>query len=59
MASFTEQFKNKGLGTLHIKSLYVNNNKICIGDPMLITDNAQKKLRNLKNSMDYFAPQFK
>lgn len=40
MASFTEQFKNKGLGTLHIKSLYVNNNKICIGDPMLITDNA-------------------
>ena len=59
MAKFTSQFKNQGLGTLHIKCLYVNNNRICIGEPLLITDNIEKKLLELKRTFDYFAPEFK
>lgn len=31
MEILSAQFKNKGLATLHIKSLFVHNNRICIG----------------------------
>jgi hypothetical protein len=39
MERFTSQFKNQGLGTLHIKNIFVNNNRLFIGEPLLITDN--------------------
>lgn len=38
MTKFSEQFRNKGVGTLHIRNLFVHNNRICIGEPLLITD---------------------
>ena len=59
MERFTSQFKNQGLGTLHIKNIFVNNNRLCIGEPLLITDNIEKKLLGLKKTVDYFAPEFK
>lgn len=31
MEKFASQFKNQGLGTLHIKNLFVSNNRLCIG----------------------------
>lgn len=31
MAKFSTQIKHRGLGFLHIKSLFVHNNRICIG----------------------------
>ena len=48
--------KLKGFGTLHIKNIYVNNNKLVISQPLLITDKVEKKIRDLKNGMDYFSP---
>ena len=44
---------------MHIKNIYVHNNRICIGEPQLITDKSEKKLRELKNTMDYYAPELK
>lgn len=59
MARFSSESQGRGLATLHIKSLYVHNNRIVIGEPQLITDKCEKKLRELKNSMDYYAPEMK
>lgn len=59
MIFFSKNYKPRGLSTLHIKQLYVHNNRILIGEPFLITDKAEKKLRDLKPSMDYYAPEFK
>lgn len=51
--------KSHGIGTLHIKNLFMHSNKIYIGEPLLITDKVEKKMRELKNSLDYFAPELK
>lgn len=59
MSKLANELKGRGLGFLHIKSLFVHNNRVCIGEPLLITDKTEKKLRELKNSMDYFAPELK
>lgn len=56
MAKFTIEFKNHGIGSFHIKNLYVHNGRICLGEPMLVTDNIEKKLLGLKKTIDYFAP---
>ncbi len=49
----------RGHTALHIASMYVHDNKIIIGEPLFITDKKEKKLRDLKKSYDYFAPEFK
>jgi hypothetical protein len=41
---------------LHIKYIYMDYNIMLLGEPMLISDRSEKKLRELRNSMDYFAP---
>jgi len=38
MKILSQEVKAGGIGTLHIKNLFINNNKICIGEPLLITD---------------------
>jgi hypothetical protein len=40
-----KEVKLPGFGTLHIKSFFVHNNRLCIGDPLFITDKTEKKLR--------------
>lgn len=45
--------------TLHIKYVYMDYNTMLLGEPMLISDRSEKKLRELRNSMDYFAPELK
>jgi hypothetical protein len=42
-----------------MKNIYLHNNKIVIGEPLLVTDSVEKKIRELKNGMDYFAPELK
>lgn len=44
---------------LHIKYIYMDYNMMLLGEPMLISDRSEKKLRELRNSMDYFAPELK
>ena len=56
MIELTRKFKLHGLSNMHIKQLYVHNNKLVLGEPQLITDKVEKKLRELKSSMDYYAP---
>ena len=46
----------KSFGNLNIKNIYVHNAKISVGEPLLIIDSAEKKIRELKNGVDYFAP---
>ncbi len=37
----------------------MHDNRLAIGEPLFITDKKEKKLRNLKKTYDYFAPEFK
>ena len=59
MTELTKKLKQHGLSNMHIKLLYVHNNKLVLGEPQLITDKMEKKLRELKSSMDYYAPEMK
>lgn len=43
-------------GALHSKILYVHNHRIVLGEPLLVTDKVEKKLRELKTTFDYYAP---
>ncbi len=63
---FVENMRNllvrsefKSFGNLNIKNVYVHNARICVGEPLLITDTVEKKIRELKNGVDYFAPELK
>jgi serine/threonine protein kinase len=46
-------------GSLHSKILYVHNHRIVLGEPLLVTDKIEKKLRELKTTFDYYAPEMK
>ena len=46
-------------GSLHSKTLYMHDHRIVIGEPLLITDKTEKKLRELKTTFDYYAPEMK
>ena len=59
MRIISTDLKANGIGTLHIRNLFMHGNKICIGEPLLVTDKIEKKMRELKNSMDYFSPEIK
>ena len=39
--------------------LYVHGNRIVIGEPLLVTDKMEKKLRDLKSTFDFYAPEMK
>lgn len=56
MRNLISQSGFKSFGNLNIKNIYVHNNKIVIGEPLLITEFVEKKIREMKNGMDYFAP---
>jgi serine/threonine protein kinase len=43
-------------GSIHSKILYVHNHRIVLGEPLLVTDKVEKKLRELKTTFDYYAP---
>ncbi len=59
MRNLTSQSGFKSFGNLNMKNIYLHNNKIVIGEPLLVTDSVEKKIRELKNGMDYFAPELK
>lgn len=44
---------------MNFSNVYVHDNKLTIGEPLFITDKKEKKLRDLKKTYDYFAPEFK
>jgi hypothetical protein len=46
-------------GSLHAKNIYVHDNRLVIGEPLFVTDRVEKKLRELKNTFDYYAPEMK
>jgi serine/threonine protein kinase len=46
-------------GSLHSKTLYVHDHRIVIGEPIFVTDKVEKKLRELKTTFDYYAPEMK
>ena len=56
MRILSRELKTRGIGTLHIKNIFMHGNKICIGEPLLVTDKIERKMRELKTSMDYYAP---
>lgn len=56
MRNLLSQSGFKSFGYLNIKNIFVHNNKLFIGEPILITDSVEKKIRELKNGMDYFSP---
>jgi hypothetical protein len=43
-------------GSLHSKNLYMHEHRIVIGEPLLVTDKIEKKLRELKTTFDFYAP---
>ena len=63
--SFASTMKNlsqesiRSHGAMHSKILYVHNNRIVLGEPLLVTDKIEKKLRELKTTFDYYAPEMK
>ena len=44
---------------MNFSNVYVHDNRLVIGEPLFITDKKKKKLRDLKKTYDYFAPEFK
>jgi len=46
-------------GSLHTKNLYIHDDKLVIGEPLFVTDRVEKKLRELKNTFDFYAPEMK
>lgn len=46
-------------GSLHSRSLYVHDHRIVIGEPIFVTDRIEKKLRELKTTFDFYAPEMK
>lgn len=59
MRGIVEKADIKGHTGLHIGNLYVHDNKILLGEPLFISDKKEKRLRDMKKSYDYFAPEFK
>ena len=39
--------------------LYVHNHRVVLGEPLLVTDKIEKKLRELKTTFDFYAPEMK
>lgn len=56
MKNLTEIERIRAHGSLHCKTLYVHDHQIVIGEPLLVTDKTEKKLRELKTTFDYYAP---
>lgn len=46
-------------GSLHARNIYIHDHRIVIGEPILVTDKIEKKLRELKTTFDYYAPEMK
>lgn len=46
-------------GSLHSRTLYIHDHRIVIGEPIFVTDKIEKRLRELKNTFDYYAPEMK
>lgn len=59
MKNLTEVERIRAHGSLHCKTLYVHDHQIVIGEPLLVTDKTEKKLRELKTTFDYYAPEMK
>jgi serine/threonine protein kinase len=59
MQALTEEEAMRSHGSLHSKILYVHNHRLVLGEPLLVTDKIEKKLRELKTTFDYYAPEMK
>lgn len=49
----------RGHTAIHAGNLYVHDNRFVLGEPVFVTDKKEKKLRDLKKTYDWFAPEFK
>lgn len=58
MRAMTET-RIKAHGAIRPWNLYVHNDRIVLGEPLLVTDKVEKKLRELKSTFDFFAPEMK
>lgn len=56
MRNLAEVPELRGHGAIHSKILYVHNHRLVLGEPLLVTDKVEKKLRELKTTFDYYAP---
>ena len=59
MRSLSEIEQLRGHGSIHPKMLYVHNHRLVLGEPLLVTDKTEKKLRQLKTTFDFYAPEMK
>ena len=46
-------------GSLHIKNLWINKYCLKLGEPLIFNEKAERKLRDNKSILDYFAPELK
>lgn len=59
MREIAEKTEFRGHTTLNFSNVYVHDNRLVLGEPLFVTDKKEKKLRDLKKTYDYFAPEFK
>lgn len=46
-------------GSVHIKNIWIHKGELKIGEPLILNDKAERKMKDNKNTLDHFAPEVK